>query len=148
MKKFVFTNQKYYDIKNNEDQGLKRELKNVDKDIEAVLAAIALLVKRFETQRESYNKACKEGVKAEVLRTYQWFFPYIQEEQEKCQRELALLEEERRKLREKLIKLHNELKVLEEMRAEQHQAYLKEVANEEAKELDSHVSFTIYEGAE
>ena len=60
---------------------------------------------------------------------------------------LCTLQEERTKLKHELVKLHNVLRVLEEMREEQYAAYLKEVAIDEAKELDSFLSFNIYEGA-
>lgn len=147
MKKFVFTNEKYYTIKTKDYDALKRRMQSVDKDIEAVLARIDAAEQKFEAERQSYNKQCKEGVRAEQLRTYQWYFPYLREQQEALAAERLRLEEEKRKLREQLIKLHNEIKVLEEMREEQYAAYLKEVAMEDAKELDSFLSFTIYEGA-
>ncbi|MDL2217435.1 flagellar export protein FliJ [Christensenellaceae bacterium OttesenSCG-928-M15] len=147
MKKFVFTNERYMGIKSDEYDALKRTLQNVDKNIELVLMEMRALEHRFDTERVTYNKACTDGVRVEQLRTYQWFFPYLLEEQKKLAIKLQQLEEERRRLRDQLVKLHNELKVLEKMKEEQYAAYLKEVANDEAKELDSFLSYTIYEGA-
>ena len=60
---------------------------------------------------------------------------------------LAKLHERKRELTEALLAVHNELRVLEEMRQEQYQQYCKEVAADEAQELDAHISFTIYERA-
>lgn len=147
MKQFVFSNAKFQDIKTKEYDELKRRMQSIDKDIEAVVSAIFALAEKFEHERESYNKACKEGIKAEKLRTYQWYFPYLRDQQQQLEQERQRLEEEKRKLQNMLIKIHNELKVLDQMREEQYADYLKEVAADEAKELDSLLSFTIYEGA-
>ena len=119
MKKFVFSNEKYHGIKTNEYDTLKRKMQSVDKSIETVVALINELATRFEIERQSYIKACREGISVERIHSYHAFFPYLREEQKKAQLERQRLEEEKRKLREALIKLFNELKALEKMREEQ-----------------------------
>ncbi len=147
MKKFVFTNEKYRAIKENEYDRLKLDMKNIDRDIDMALNAQNALTAEFEAERTRFNAACKEGVGSGELLCYQGFFDFIQERREEIAKRLAELRKKKQELTHRLARLLNELKVLDEMREEQYQAYCKEVAAEEAKELDSHMSFTIYEKA-
>ncbi len=53
----------------------------------------------------------------------------------------------KRELTDALVRVNNELRVLADMRAEQYLEYCKEVAADEAKELDTHMSFSMFERA-
>lgn len=147
MKKFVFTNEKYQGIKENEYERLKLDMQNVDKEIDMENAALKRLEENFDTERERFAADCRRGVGARGLLSYQSYFDYLQQERSLQLDRLAKLHERKRELTEALLAVHNELRVLEEMRQEQYQQYCKEVAADEAKELDAHISFTIYERA-
>ena len=82
MKKFVFTNEKYQSIQQNAYDALKRRLENVDKSIEATTAELLELEQKFIEQKNAFNAECKTGVRAEKLLTYQWYFPYLKEQQD------------------------------------------------------------------
>lgn len=147
MKKFVFSNEKYQSIKEKEFDLLKLDMKNVDKEIDKATAALAELAARFASERAVFVAACQEGVCSAELNSYQGYFDFLEEQR--------LLEEERRnallarkqEISDALVRVNNELRVLEEMRAEQYEAYCKELAAEEAKELDTHMSFSMFERA-
>lgn len=148
MKRFVFTNEKYYKIKLDEDERLKLELKNVDKDIESVYLEIKELDIRAENESLAYNEDVRTGTSAKRLASYQWFMPYLKELKEAAMKKLEALQKERLRLQNLLIKTRNDIRVLEQMKDEQYAQYMKEVAADEAKELDSHMSFNLYRGTE
>jgi len=147
MKKFVFTNEKYQAIKEKEYDRLKLDMKNIDKEIDKALGEQEALSEQFAAERARFDAACKKGVRPVELLRFQGFFELIREQREIVRQRLVKLTAEKQKLTEQLKRIHNELRVLEEMRTEQYQAYLKEVAAEEAKEMDEHISFTIFEKA-
>ena len=147
MKKFVFRNESYLRIKNDEDETLKRALENVDKQIRSLEEAISEIDERVLAEMESQEKESGQGITADKLRQYENFYRFMREERKELLKKKAALEEERAGIRERLLKVHNEIKVLEEMKEEQHAEYLKEVALEEAKDMDTVLSFKIHEGA-
>lgn len=147
MKKFVFTNEKFYGIKEKEFERLKLDMGNVDKEIDTATAALAELEDRFSAERAAFAAACKEGVGAGELMNYQGFFEFLKEQQAEVRSRLAQLVRRKQALADALAKVNNELKVLDEMREEQYQEYCKEVAAEESKELETTMSFSIYEKA-
>ena len=53
----------------------------------------------------------------------------------------------KQELTDALVRVNNELRVLADMRAEQYLEYCKEGAADEAKELDTHMSFSMFERA-
>ncbi|NCB30019.1 MAG: hypothetical protein EOM66_01250 [Clostridia bacterium] len=147
MKKFVFTNEKYQELKEKEDERLKLNMKNVDKEIDMAAAALHALDEKFNSERSVFESACRHGVAAGELASYQGYFEFLQDRRKDATREMEALLDRKRTLTEALLRVNNELRVLEEMRQEQYQAYCKEVAAEEAKELDTHMAFTIIERA-
>lgn len=147
MKKFVFSNESYLRIKKDEDDTLKRELENVDKQIRILEAAIDEIDERVLSEMESQEKESAEGITVDKLLQYQNFYSYMREKRKELLKKREVLEKERAGIREQLIKVHNQIKVLEEMRETQYAEYLKETAKEEAKEMDTVLSFKIHEGA-
>jgi len=101
----------------------------------------------FENEREQFARACKRGAAPKELLSYQGFFTFLQEQRIVLEEELEKLTARKQELSDALVRIYNELKVLENMRQEQYQQYLKEVAMDEAKELDSIISFSIFEKA-
>lgn len=147
MKKFVFTNEKYQNIKEKEFDLLKLDMKNVDKEIDISTIALAELGARFASERAAFEDACKQGVGSGELVAYQGYFDFLQERREEEQERRNALLARKQEIADMLVRVNNELRVLEEMRAEQYEAYCKEVAAEEAKELDTHMSFSMFERA-
>lgn len=147
MKKFVFTNEKYQAIKEKEFDRLKLDMKNIDKEIDTALGEQEALSEQFSSERARFHAACKKGVKPIELLRFQGFFDLIREQLEAIQKRLEQLYEEKRQLMEQLKRVMNELKVLEEMRQEQLEAYRKEVAAEEARDIEEHISSTMFKRA-
>ncbi len=147
MKKFVFSNESYLRIKNDAYDTLKRELENVDKEIEALESEMASIDRKVLDEMKRQEKDCEEGVTADRLMQYQNFFAYMREKRKELEKQRDVLEEARTQIQQRLFKTHNEIKVLEEMREEQYAEYLKEVEKEEAKDMDTVLSFNIHEGA-
>ena len=147
MKKFVFTNESYRKIKNDEYDRLKRELENVDREIEELEAQIQSIEARIEAERIRQDRDCEEGVTVEKLMQYQNCYAYMRDARKTAEEARDTLRLTREALQQELLKLHNQLRVLDEMREEQYAEYLKEVEKEEAKDMDTVLSFNIHEGA-
>ena len=147
MKKFVFTNAALLRIKNDEHETLKRELENVDKRIRIVDEEILSIDKRVMEEQFKQEKDYEVGTDALRLQNYEDFFRYMREQRKAAQKKRLELEAERDGIQKQLFAVHNQIKVLEEMRDAQYQEYLKEVALDESKELDTMMSFNLYEGA-
>ena len=147
MKKFVFTNERYQNLKEKESEQLKLDMRNVDKEIEMVHAALTELEARFNEERAAFADACKAGVGSGELMNYQGFFELMQDKRAESQERLSALMMQKEKLAAILAKTHNELKVLANMKEEQYLAYCKEMAAEEAKELETNMAFSIFEKA-
>ncbi|MDO5112371.1 MAG: hypothetical protein Q4E65_08705 [Clostridia bacterium] len=147
MKKFVFTNQSLLRIKNDEHERLKRELENVDKRIRLIDTEIVSIDGRVAAEQQKQERDCETGTDAQQLIRYEDFFRYMREKREAAQKARAELEKERAVIQKELFAVHNQIKVLEEMRDAQYQEYLKEVALDESKELETMMSFNLYEGA-
>ena len=147
MKKFVFTNEKYQAIKEKEYDRLKLDMKNVDKEIDTAAAALAALGEKFDAERTAFDEDCRLGVGAGELTAYQGYFDFLQEQRAKEEERLNALLARKRELTDALVRVNNELRVLADMRAEQYLEYCKEVAADEAKELDTHMSFSMFERA-
>ena len=146
MKKFAFRNESYLRIKNDAYDALKREMENVDKEIDTIESEMHEIALKVIDEMEQKEKDCEEGVSADKLMQYQNFFLYMREKQKELARIRNLLLERREDIQKKLFKTHKEIKVLEEMREEQYAEYLKETDKEEAKDMDTVLSFNIHEG--
>ncbi len=147
MKKFVFTNQSLLHIKNDEHERLKRELENVDKRIRLIDEEILSIDSRVAVEQQNQERDYEAGTDAQKLIQYEDFFRYMRERREDAMKKRAELEKERDVIQKELFAVHNQIKVLEEMRDAQYQEYLKEVALDESKELETMMSFNLYEGA-
>ena len=147
MKKFVFTNESLLRIKNDEHERLKRELENVDKRIRLIDEEIVSIDGRVAAEQHKQERDCETGTDAQQLIRYEDFFRYMREKREAAQKAREELEKERAVIQKELFAVHNQIKVLEEMRDAQYQEYLKEVALDESKELETMMSFNLYEGA-
>ena len=147
MKKFVFTNEKYQGIKEKEYDRLKLDMKNVDKEIDMATAALSEIAMQFDHERTAFEEACKLGVGAGELSAYHGYFEYLKERRAQQEEKLQALLARKRELTDALVRVNNELRVLADMRAEQYLEYCKELAAEEAKELDTNMAFSLFERA-
>ena len=147
MKKFVFSNESYLKIKNDEHERLKRELENADRDIEALDGAILHNDEKVREESERQERDCAQGVTVDTLMMYQNFFLFMREDRKKLARAREKRMAEREETQQTLFKVHNQIRVLEEMKEEQYAEYMKEAAKEEAKDLDTVLSFSIHESA-
>lgn len=144
MKQFAFSKQKYYQIRSDEYDRLKTAIKTLDDQIAAMVKEEARLKKQFDDERSQFQKDTQNWQSAQKLREYEWFFPYLQEKMEECKKKRAALERQREKLQNSAIKLFKELGVLDDMRDREYTEYLREVAIEEGKDIDTHLSYMIY----
>ncbi|MDD3920749.1 MAG: flagellar FliJ family protein [Eubacteriales bacterium] len=144
MKQFVFTKQKYYQIRADEYDRLKTTIKAMDEQIRQAQEQLNALQRRFDEERDQFHKDTENWQSAVKLREYQWFFPYIREQIQESKNKLAALERQREKLQNSAIRLFKELGVLDDMRDREYEEYRREVALEEAKDIDTHLSYMIY----
>lgn len=136
MKKFVFTLQRLYEVKEREEEEKRLELGELDKEMEGYLTRLNQLMDSFEEQKKKYNEKCTQGINKIDLKNYGDFFDYLNREMldqhqkiEECQKKIDVC-------RQELLKLINEQKVLDKMREEQLIEYNAELQKGFDKEIE------------
>ncbi len=147
MRKFVFTNERYLDIKQKDFDRLKKEMASLDREIEMLENEKHRQNETLGREQAAFHADCKKGATARTLCMYQDFFRYIHERIDEIELQIEAKLEQKEKLSALLVKLHHEIKALEEMKKEQYAAYQKEVSEESAKEIDAFIGFSIHEKA-
>lgn len=144
MKKFKFTLEKYLEMKEGEDSTLKRELSDVNAQIQQINASITEIENREDDHRHEYDHKFREGVSGWQLHEYSQYMGYLRQSKLDYIDKLNNLMEKSDKYKERLIVLTNEIKALNRMKKEQLQAYWKEIEEDEARQIDDFVSFKAF----
>lgn len=145
MKPFAFSCVDYQKIKQDEYDSLTLDLGALNMDIRQAEQTVEELKQRFIDETERCNREAAAGFqKVRRIVDGRRIFPFLAEQRKLRQKELNSLYSRREVMKKKLVRLFNELEVLEDMRAAEYEDYKKEVATEEAKDIDSILSFNIH----
>lgn len=136
MKKFVFTLQKLYDVKEIEEDQKRSELKELGKKLDSIMERLSQLHETYESQKEKYARDCKKGVSAFELQRYGDYFKFLNEEIVLHKHMKAECEAAIDVCRQEILRLINEKKVLDRMREEQYEAYMAELAKHTEREIE------------
>ena len=136
MKKFVFSLQKLYDVKESEEEQKRLELKELDKKLDELIHKLNQTVDIFNQQKKKHAIKCKQGIGAFELKSFGDYFQYLIGEIAQLNDFIVQCEEEIDICRQALLKLMNEKKVLDRMRDEQLEAYNVEIAKFNEKEIE------------
>lgn len=149
MKKFAFSLQSVFGYKQTLEKTQKADLSRAEAELRALMDQDRLLDEAFERNNAEREAALcgRLGVVGE-LEKYDVYFRRIREEKEELAIRILKAEQVRTRCQELLIVTMKEIKTYTKLKDEQYKQYLKEVADEEEKEMSDRVSFTSVSQAE
>lgn len=136
MKKFVFTLQKLYDVKQSEEKQKRIELKEMGRSLTAFRKQRKANQSVFDRQHGIYEKKCKSGMTMNEVKQYGDYFQYLEREMREQDAAILRLEADMEACKKELIRLINEKNVLDRIRGEQIQEYRKEVQKNDDKMIE------------
>ncbi len=136
MKKFRFTLQKLYDVKQTEEEQKRIELQEFERELDSLATRLNELMQVFLKEKEEYNQRCLEGISKIELKNYGDYFEYINEEINAQNELISRCNEKIALCRQELLRLMNEQKVLDRIREEQLQEYYAEQQKDNEKEIE------------
>lgn len=139
MKKFVFTLQKLYDVKQSEEKQKRVELKELGRTLQAYKKQRKANQNVFNKQYAIYDKKCKTGLTMNEVKQYGDYFQYLEREMREQDAAIAKLETDIEICKKSLLRLINEENVLDRMREEQLQEYRKEVQKNDDKMIEDFI---------
>ena len=139
MKKFVFSLQKLYDVKQTEEEQKRKELKELGKKLDSIKDRLLSLKNTYDAQKAKHAEDCAKGISAAGLQRYGDYFKFLIEESSAQKKRKAECEAQMDVCRQELLKLINEQKVLARMKQEQYEAYMAELAKFNEKEIEDFI---------
>ncbi len=136
MKKFIFTLQRLYDVKQSEEKQKRLELEELEKNLRNYEKQRDANQALFKKQYNSYEKKCREGMEAREVKQYGEFFQYLEKEIRMQETVIASCRQSIESCRTALLKLINEENVLDRMKDEQYQDYMKDVQKDQDKLIE------------
>lgn len=143
MKKFKFTLKAVYEYKQTVEKTQKADLSRAEEMLRMLRQREQELIQAFEHNSALRDAALEKrvGVISE-LEKIDAYFRRLREEREELAVKIKKAEVARDSCRELLIITMKEIKTYAKLEQEQYQRYLKEVAEEEEKEMSDIVSFS------
>ncbi len=136
MKKFKFTLYKLYEVKESDEKQKRAELKQLNRDLQAYQKQRQANQTLFDRQYSDYERKCRQGTTMREVKQCGEFLQYLEKEIRVQNTVIAACENSIAQCRSELLKIINEKNVLDRMRAEQYQAYLKEIQKDEDKQIE------------
>lgn len=124
MKRFTFSLQPLYDMKQSEEKQQKLELVTIQKELAARYNEMKTLTAEFEGTSSDYCSVITTGVQAVRVKQYGQFFARLKAAMTLTQEKISALEAQKKKCIESLVEIRKELKLLEKLREEQYTEYL------------------------
>jgi len=144
MKKFKFTLQALYNYKLTVEKLQKVELKRAQQVLQELLDEERRLINAWAYNEKSLEEALRKGENVgAALTEHDAYFRYLRDALIEIRKRIVRAEEVVRQCQDRLILTMKEIKTYLKLRDEQHQAWMKEVQSEEAKEIDDLVSFNV-----
>ena len=144
MKKFKFTLQALYNYKLTVEKLQKVELKKAQQVLQMLLDEEKRILQAWADNERSLEEALRKGENVgAALTEHDAFFRYLRDALIEVRKRIVKAEEIVRQCQDRLILTMKEIKTYLKLRDEQHQAWMKEVQLEEAKEIDDLVSFKV-----
>ena len=139
MKKFVFTLQKLYDVKQSEEKQKRVELKELGRTLLTYKKQRKANQNIFNKQHGIYDKKCRTGLTMNEVKQYGDYFQYLEREMREQDAAIAKFEADIEICKKGLLRLINEENVLDRMREEQLQEYRKEVQKNDDKMIEDFI---------
>ena len=136
MKRFRFTLQKLYDVKQSEEKRQRARLKELTQNLLNYSTQLKANRSIFDAQQSIYREKCKAGMEMREVRQFGDYLQYLEKEMRRQKNVIASCEKSIGECRSGLLKLINEQHVLERMREEQYIAYMKEVQKSDDRMIE------------
>ena len=144
IKKFKFTLQALYNYKLTVEKLQKAELRRAQQALQELLDEEQRLKNAWLDNERSLEEALRKGENVgDALIEHDAYFRFLRDALIAIRKQIIKAEEVVRQCQERLILTMKEIKTYLKLRDEQHQAWMKEVQAEEAKEMDDLVSFKV-----
>lgn len=136
MKKFVFTLQRLYDVKEMEEQQKQAQLRDLERNLHNYKMQKEANRKLYDREHAVYDKKCQTGMSMFEVQRYGDYFQYLEKEMRQQERVIQSIQSNIDACRDGLLKIINEKNVLDRMREDQLEEYKKEVAKDEDKTIE------------
>lgn len=136
MKKFVFTLQRLYDVKEMEEQQKQAQLRDLERNLHNYKMQKEANRKLYDREHAVYDKKCQTGMSMFEVQRYGDYFQYLEKEMRQQERVIQSVQANIQACRDGLLKIINEKNVLDRMREDQLEEYKKEVAKDEDKTIE------------
>jgi len=144
MKKFKFTLQALYNYKLTVEKLQKAELKRAQQILQEFLDEEQRLLGAWADNERSLEEALEKGENvSNALMEHDAYFRFLRDALIEIRRKIVKAEEVVRECQDRLILTMKEIKTYLKLREEQYQAWMKEAAAEEAKNIDDLVSYKV-----
>ena len=144
MKKFKFTLQPVFNYKQTVEKLQKAELKKAQQALQELRDEERRLEQAYADNERSLERALRENINvAAALSEHDAFFRFLRDALKELRKRIVIAEELVRECQEKLIVTMKEIKTYKKLRDEQYYSYMKEVQDEESKEMGDLVSFNV-----
>jgi flagellar export protein FliJ len=141
MKKFKFTLQTLFDVKQTLKDKLQADFAAAEAAYQAAVDKLTSLVRTYEEELDIFEEKSREGITAHELTSAAAYHEDLRERIRRAEIEAARTLKIANEKREELVTVYKEIKVLEKLYEKQRAEYLKELEKDEAKALDSILSF-------
>ena len=131
-------------MKEDHEEELKRELGKITTEINDVIDKISDIESKEYERREEYKEKSKIGVSGSELHEYSFYMAYLHDVFLELTEKLNKLTKKSDEYKERLIVLTNEIKAINKMKDEQYRAFLKEIRDDENRQIDEFVSYQAY----
>jgi len=144
MKKFKFTLQALFDYKITVEKMQKAELKKAQQALQELVAEELRLLQAYADNEYSLARSLEENLNVgQALSEHDAFFRFLRDALKLIREKILEAEEVVRQCQERLILTMKEIKTYNKLRDEQFLKYRKEVQDEETKEIEDLVSFSV-----
>lgn len=136
MKKFQFTLQRLYDVKEMEEQQKQAQLRDLERSLHNYEQQKEANRRLYDREHAVYDKKCRTGMSMFEVQRYGDYFQYLEKEMRQQERVIQSVKVNIQTCRDGLLKIINEKNVLDRMREDQLEDYKKEVAKDEDKQIE------------
>lgn len=136
MKKFAFTLQRLYDVKESEEKQRQAQLRDLERNLDNYKKQKEANRRLYEREHAVYDKKCKTGMSMFEVQRYGDYFQYLEKEMKQQEIVIQSCQKNIDTVRANLLKLINEKNVLDRMRDEEYQEYLREVEKDNDKMIE------------
>lgn len=139
MKKFTFTLQRLYDVKESEKKQQEAQLRDLERSLDNYRRQKEANRRLYDREHAVYDKKCRTGMSMFEVQRYGDYFQYLEKEMRQQERIIQSMLSNIEACKQSIIKITNEEGVLDRMRAEQYEEYKKEVAKDEDKTIEDFI---------